>query len=210
MAITNLTRTNIPQTVSKVARQNIDATFSMPEFVLFRKTVHGDKSIAKCDMNKAIAEEISSKGVTTVYTDGLAGCNAINVVTKLNNNRFLSVLSHFAPIYLNEQIAAISKLLKANASRINKNYEPRVFMNLRGVDRGNGLEVIPNPIIAKMQEMLANLFPQGVKMDITPYQLFKRPAFFSSANVYQFDPKRISTLKITNVGEQEKFIDLNI
>lgn len=210
MAIINLTRTNIPKTVSKVARQNIDTASSMPEFVLSRKVARGDKSIAKCEMGSAIAEEISSNGVTTVYTDGLAGCNAINVVAKLNNNRFLSVLSHFAPVFVNEQVATIAKLLSANANRVNKNYEPYVFMNLRGMNKGNGLEIIPNPIIAKMQEMLEKIFPQGVKIDVTPYQLSKRPEFFSSANVFQFDPKKISTLKVTNVGEQEKFIDLNI
>lgn len=210
MAITNLTRTFIPQKVSTVARQNIEATFSMPEMVLFRKTVNGDKSIARCAMNQAIAKEISSSGTTTIYTDSLSGCNSINVITKLNNNRFLSVMSHYAPIFINEQVAAIAKLLKANIGKMNKNYEPRVFLNLRGVDKGNGLEVIPNRVVGKLQEMLDKLFPQGVKMDITPYKYFGRPAFFSSANIFQFDPKKISSLKITNVGEQEKFVNLNI
>lgn len=210
MAITNLTRTFIPQKVSTVARQNIEATFSMPEMVLFRKTVNGDKSVARCAMNQAIAKEISSNGITTIYTDSLSGCNSINVITKLNNNRFLSVMSHYTPIAINEQVSAIAKLLKANIGRMNKNYEPRVFLNLRGVDRGNGLEVIPNRVIGKLQEMLDKLFPQGVKMDITPYKYFGRPAFFSSANIFQFDPKKISSLKITNVGEQEKFVNLNI
>ena len=210
MAITNLTRTFIPQKVSTVARQNIEATFSMPEMVLFRKTVNGDKSVARCAMNQAIAKEISSSGITTIYTDSLSGCNSINVITKLNNNRFLSVMSHYTPIFINEQVEAIAKLLKANIGRMNKNYEPRVFLNLRGVDRGNGLEVAPNRVVGKLQEMLDKLFPQGVKMDITPYKYFGRPAFFSSANIFQFDPKKISSLKITNVGEQEKFVNLNI
>ena len=210
MAITNLTRTFIPQKVSTVARQNIEATFSMPEMVLFRKTVNGDKSVARCAMNQAIAKEISSSGITTIYTDSLSGCNSINVITKLNNNRFLSVMSHYTPIFINEQVAAIAKLLKANIGKMNKNYEPRVFLNLRGVDKGNGLEVIPNRVVGKLQEMLDKLFPQGVKMDITPYKYFGRPAFFSSANIFQFDPKKISSLKITNVGEQEKFVNLNI
>lgn len=210
MAITNLTRTFIPQKVSTVARQNIEATFSMPEMVLFRKTVNGDKSVARCAMNQAIAKEISSSGTTTIYTDSLSGCNSINVITKLNNNRFLSVMSHYTPIFINEQVAAIAKLLKANIGKMNKNYEPRVFLNLRGVDKGNGLEVIPNRVVGKLQEMLDKLFPQGVKMDITPYKYFGRPAFFSSANIFQFDPKKISSLKITNVGEQEKFVNLNI
>lgn len=210
MAITNLTRTFIPQKVSTVARQNIEATFSMPEMVLFRKTVNGDKSVARCAMNQAIAKEISSSGITTIYTDSLSGCNSINVITKLNNNRFLSVMSHYTPIFINEQVAAIAKLLKANIGKMNKNYEPRVFLNLRGVDKENGLEVIPNRVVGKLQEMLDKLFPQGVKMDITPYKYFGRPAFFSSANIFQFDPKKISFLKITNVGEQEKFVNLNI
>lgn len=210
MAITNLTRTSIPQKVSTVARQNIEATFSMPEMVLFRKTVNGDKSVARCAMNQAIAKEISSSGITTIYTDSLSGCNSINVITKLNNNRFLSVMSHYTPIFINEQVSAIAKLLKANIGKMNKNYEPRVFLNLRGVDKGNGLEVIPNRVVGKLQEMLDKLFPQGVKMDITPYKYFGRPAFFSSANIFQFDPKKISSLKITNVGEQEKFVNLNI
>ena len=210
MAIINLTRTSIPQKVSTVAKHNIEAMLSMPEMVLFEKIVHGDKSIVKCVMNKAVAEEISSKGVTTIYTDGLAGCNSINVITKLNNNRFLSVMSHYTPISIKEQISTIAKLLKENLDRMNKNYEPRVFLNLRGVDRGNGLEVAPNRVIGKLQEMLDKFFPQGVKMDITPYKYFGRPAFFSSANIFQFDPKKISSLKITNVGEQEKFVNLNI
>ena len=43
---------------------------------------------------------------------------------------------------------------------MNKNYEPRVFLNLRGVDKGNELEVIPNRVVGKLQEMLDKLFPQ--------------------------------------------------
>jgi len=69
---------------------------------------------------------------------------------------------------------------------------------------------VPNPIIEKLKTLLAKFFPQGNTIEITPYKNSKRPAFFSSANIFQFNPSDINKLKITNVGENERFIDLNI
>lgn len=182
----------------------------MPEMVLNRMIRDGAQNIVHCDMNHSVGAIISPNGINTVYTDALAGCNAVNIITKLKDKRFLSILSHYVPTNIEGQINAIKKQLQTYLPHIDMNYQPRAFLNIRGRQTYNGLEPVPNPIVDKLKALLDKFFPQGHKMEITPYPTQNRPAFFSSANIFQFDPADTSKLKITNVGEKEKFVDLNI
>lgn len=205
--IINLTRKELPR-ISANSRANIDAINSLPEMVLHRMSKEGNKSILHCDMNQSVAGIISPNGINTVYTNALHGCNSCNVIAKLQDNRFVSILSHYVPTNVDGQINAIEKQLKTYQKYFDNKYQPRVFLNIR--DQHNGLKPdrITNPIIEKLQNLLSKFFPQGNKTTITPYQNKDRPAFFSSANIFQFDPDNISSLKVTNVGEKELFVNL--
>lgn len=208
-SVLNLTRKVLPK-MSAIPKNNIAAINSMPEMVLNRKLRDGAQNIVHCDMNQCAAAIISPNGIDTIYTDALAGCNAVNIITKLKDKRFLSILSHYVPTNIAGQLTAIEKQLQTYAPHIDKNYQPRTFLNIRGRNTYEGLEPVPNPIVDKLKCLLEKFFPQGNKIDITPYPTAKRPAFFSSANIFQFDPADTAKLKITSVGEKEKFIDLNI
>lgn len=208
-SVVNLTRKILPK-ISTIPKNNMASINSMPEMLLDRMIRGGAKNIVHCDMNHSVGAIISPNGINTIYTDALAGCNSVNIIAKLKDNRFVSVLSHYVPTNIEGQINAIRKQLQTYIPHIDTTYQPRAFLNIRGRQTYEGLEPVPNPIVDKLKEVLSKFFPQGSKMDITPYQNSNRPAFFSSANIFQFDPADISKLKITNVGEKEKFIDLNI
>lgn len=208
-SVLNLTREILPK-ISRIPQKNIDAVNSLPEMILGRMIREGDKSIVHCDMNHSVGAIISPNGINTIYTDALAGCNSVNIITKLKDNKFVSILSHYVPTNIEGQINAIRKQIQTYLPHIDMNYQPKAFLNIRGRQTYEGLEPVPNPIVDKLKELLDKFFPQGSKMDITPYQNTNRPAFFSSANIFQFDPTDISKSKITNVGEKERFIDLNI
>lgn len=208
-SVLNLTRSVLPK-ISANSQKNIEAINSLPEMILNRMVRDGNKNIVRCDMNQSVAAIISSNGVNTIYTDALAGCNAVNITTKLKDKRILSILSHYVPTNVEGQIEAIKKQLQTYLPYIDLSYKPRAFLNIRGMESYGKLEPVPNPIVEKLKSLLGKLFPQGSTMEITPYKNKNRPAFFSSANIFQFDPVNTNKLKITNVGEQEKFIDLNI
>lgn len=208
-SVLNLTRKVLPK-ISAVSKKNIEAVSSMPEMVLGRQIRDGAQNIVHCDMNHSVGAIISQGGINTIYTDALNGCNSVNIITKLKDKRFLSILSHYVPTNIEGQLSAINKQLQTYLPHIDMNYRPKAFLNIRGRQTYEGLEPVPNPIVEKLKTLLDKFFPQGSKMDITPYPTQNRPAFFSSANIFQFDPSDTSKLKITNVGEQEKFIDLNI
>lgn len=205
-SVLNLTRPYLP----KITSNCIESVNAMPEMVLNRMIRNGNKSIVHCDMNQCTAAIISPDGIHTIYTDALAGCNSVNIITKLKDNRFVSILSHYVPTNIEGQLEAIRKQLQTYLPHIDMSYRPKAFLNIRGRQTYEGLEPVPNPIVDKLKELLSKFFPQGSKTYITPYQNANRPAFFSSANIFQFDPSDISKLKITNVGEKVRFIDLNI
>lgn len=60
----------------------------------------------------------------------------------------------------------------------------------------------------KLKKLLTKFFNRDVALEVTPYKNKNRPAFFSSANIFQFDKTNINHVKITNVGEKEHFVDL--
>lgn len=210
MTIVNLTRKVLPK-ISAIPKKNIDSVRSMPEMVLSRMINDGAKNIVHCDMNQSIAAIIAPDKINTIYTDALNGCNAVNIIARMNDKKsFVSIMSHYVPTNTDGQISAIDKQLQTYTPHIDKTYVPRIFLNIRGTESYGKLCAVPNPIIEKLKTLLAKFFPQGNTIEITPYKNSKRPAFFSSANIFQFNPSDINKLKITNVGENERFIDLNI
>ena len=207
--IINLTRKVLPK-LSPYSRHNIESLNAMPEMVLAKMISKGDKSIVHVDMNHCIAAIISKNGITTSYTDALNGCNSVGVILKLKDNRKLCILSHYVPTNTYGQTSAIAKQLETYAPYIDTDYKPKIFFNIRGYKDYGKLEAVPNPIIEKIKNLFKNRFSKGFEYFITPYQNQTRPAFFSSANIFQFDSTDLNKLKITNVGEQEKFIDITV
>ena len=208
--IINLTRQVMPK-LSANTKANIEAVNSMPEMVLSRMIKGGDKSIVHVDMNQCAAARISENGVNTIYTDGLCGCNSIGVIAKCIDGKPLAMLSHYVPTNNAGQLKALETQLAEYDYYIDKDFVPKLLMNVGGYESAPGkLEACPNPLIDKVKNMLAKFFPKGVDSSVTPYPTKNRGAFYSSANIFQFDPADINKVKITNVGEKEKFLDLNI
>lgn len=207
--IKNLTRAFIPK-LSANAKENIASINAMPEMVLNKMIHNGDKSIVHVDMNQCVAARITPEGINTIYTDALNGCNSIGIVLKLKNGNPLAILSHYVPTNTNGQVNAIEKQLDTYNSHIDKSYRPRVFCNIRGFDDYGKFEAVPNEIVEKVKTIISKFFSKGLDLNITPYPTKGRGAFFSSANIFQFDPQDLNKLKITNVGEKEKFIDLKV
>ena len=208
MSIINLTRKILPA-ISSSTVQNIQSINAMPEMVLSRLIRNGDKSILRVDMNQCGAAIIKSNGIKTVYTDGLCGCNSVASVIKLKNGQNLMILSHYVPTNRKGQLEALKKQLKAYELYIDKNKKPQLFFNIRGNRNIRGdLEINPNPIINEVEDLYKSFFNHGVDTSITPYVTENRNAFFSSANIFQFDPSNTPTLKITNVGEVEQYVNL--
>lgn len=207
--IVNLTRAVLPK-VSPIPAENMKSIKSMPEMILSTMRQQGAKNIAYCDMNHSVAAIISAKGINTIYTDSLAGCNAVNIIAKLKDGRPLSIMSHYVPTNIDGQIKAIETQLQTYAKYLDSSRGTQTFLNIRGYSIQKGLEPVPNSIVERLKSTLLKFFPTGNIMDITPYPTQNRPAFFSSANIFQFDPQNINRVKITNVGEKEKFVDLLI
>lgn len=206
--IVNLTRQVLPK-ISNNSKKNIESINSMPEMVLAKMRNSGDKNILYVDMNHCGAAIIKNNGINIVYTDALNGCNSVAAVIQLKDGRPLFMLSHYVPTNTKGQAEAIEKQLKTYQLYFDSNQEAKLFFNIRGYSpRENELEVVSNPIIETVKEVFSKFFCKKPKLTITPYENQNRPAFFSSANIFQFDPQDVNKVKITNVGEKELFIDL--
>lgn len=205
--IVNLTRKHIAP-ISSNPKINVASINSMPEMVLDMMIKKGNKSILHVDLNQCGAAIISKSGINTVYTDSLSGCNSVGSVIKLNNGQLLMILSHYLPENIQEQMDAITRKLKVYEPFIDKSEKPKIFMNIRGYLQNGNLLPAPNPIISTVKETFNDFFPNGIETQITPYPMLKRPPFYSSANIFQFDANNLNNLKITNVGEKESYVDL--
>lgn len=205
--IPNLTRKVVPQATYN-AEKNMENLRSMPEMVLARMIREGKNSIKRVEMNSCDSVVIGKGGVNTIYTDGLNGCNSVGAVMRLKDGNQLFCLSHFFPTETKEQANAMLKELKTHEQDIDTNQTPRLFFNIRGFNNLGRLEAVCNPVVEEVKTAFRNFFKIEPKTTITPYLNKNRPAYFSSANIFQFNPKKPSELKITNVGEQENFINL--
>lgn len=206
--IVNLTRKFLPKisTTPQVNRASLNA---MPEMRLHEMIKSGDQSILRIDMNRCGAAIIKKGGINTVYTDSLAGCNSVGAALTLNTGDTLFMQSHYVPTNVAGQISALEKQLKVYQPYFSSAQEPRLFFNIRGYKPDNvNLEPVPNPIVDGVVNLFSRFFSKKPKVDIVPYQNQNRPAFFSTANIFQFDPQNLKNVKVTNVGEVERFVTL--
>lgn len=210
MGILNLTRKIIPA-VSKLSRQNRQNVMEMPEMILSSMIRNGDKKIIQVGMNECKAARILPERIHTIYTDGLAGCNSIGIISKGKDGNPIAILSHYTPLPVSQtaQANAIEKQLKTYGAFFDKKTTPKVFYNVPGyLDEEQQLKPCVNNVFEKIHAVLNKFFNNNYDEQIILYQNRNRPAYFSSANIFQFDPKDLSKCKMTTVGEKEFFFDV--
>lgn len=209
MSILNLTRKVLPK-LSKVSAENIKYINNMPEMVLAKAIRDGNKNIVHVGMNECSAVRILPNKINTIYTDALAGCNSVGVVAKGLDGNPIAILSHYTPLPVSRQnqASSIAKQLDVYDYYIDKTVKPKVFYNVRGREVNGQFEPCGNAIMGELRNVFNKFFKNGYEEKVMPYQNAGRPGFFSSANIFQFNPSKTSELKITAVGEKEHFIDL--
>ena len=180
----------------------------MPEMVLNRKITQGSNNILHVGMNKCESAVIQKGGINTVYTDALNGCNSVGAVVRMKDGNSLFCLSHYYPTNTDEQTKAIKSQLEKYKDVIDTNSIPKLFFNIRGYNDMGKLVAVDNPILEKVTSLFSSFFKKTPTVKVTPYLNKGRPAYFSSANIFQFNPRKLSELKITNVGEKESYINL--
>ena len=213
MAILDLTRKVLPK-LSATGRESIRHIKNIPEMRLYNAISNGDNSIVHVGMNENAAVRITEKGINTIYTDALNGCNAVGVIAKGLDRKPIAMLSHYTPlpVSLQKQLDTLQKQLQTYDYYIDKSAKPTVFFNIRGHIKPmtkDELVCSENPIIDGVRQILAKIFPKGTQEHIVPYPTYCTPAYYSHANIYQFDKANLNKLKVTTVGEKEHFIDLN-
>lgn len=211
MSIVNLTRKVLPK-LSKLSAENKISVNNMPEMVLAKKIREGDKNIVQVGMNECKAVRILPDKINTIYTDGLASCNAVGVVMKGKDGCPITVLSHYTPLPVSKDLQAstLEKQLQTYDYFIDKTKRPKLFFNVPGYMDEGELKPCVNNIFEKIRPVMEKFFNKNYDEQIILYQGKNRLPFFSSANIYQFDTKNPNKLKLTTVGEKEHFIDLNI
>ncbi len=210
MPILNLTRKILPA-ITKNAAQNTANVRCMPEFRLATMITSGNKSIVHVGMNECKAARILPGGINTIYTDGLASCNAVGVVCHGIDNNPIVILSHYTPLESSrlQQAQAIETQLKAYEAYIDKETRPRVYYNVPGYQsEEGGLKPCVNNIFEKINKVMQKFFGNNFNEQTVLYKYRNRAPYFSTANIFQFDTKRTNELKITFVGEKEHFTKL--
>ncbi len=212
MAILDLTRKTLPK-LSATGRESIRHIKNIPEMRLYNAISNGDNSIVHVGMNENAAVRITEKGINTIYTDALNGCNAVGVIAKGLDRKPIAMLSHYTPlpVSLQKQLDTLQKQLQTYDYYIDKSAKPTVFFNIRGHIKPQTKDELiydTNPIIDGIRKVLSKFFPAGANEHIVPYPTFNTPPYFSNANIYQFDPADLNKLKVTTVGEKEHFVDL--
>lgn len=210
MPILDLTRKVLPS-LSKVSSRNRDTVNSMPEMVLAKMIREGDKKIVHVGMNECKAVQILPDKIHTIYTDALASCNSVGIIMKGKDGNPVAILSHFIPSASSNELQAssIKYQIETLNPLIDKTNKPKVFYNVPGYESEERLKPCVNNIFGKIREALDKFFNKNYDEQIIPYKTKNRPPFYSSANIFQFDTGNPNKLKMTTVGEQEHFIDLN-
>ena len=209
MTILNLTRTSLPAATKSILENNKNI-MSMPEMVLFKMQSDNPQKIVRVGMNECKTAKISPNGVNTIFTDSLASCNAVTVVSKDKSGNPIVILSHFLPSSPNQtaQASAIEKQLETYGACFDKSSKTKVFYNVPGYIGEEGLKPCISNVFGKIKKVLDKFIKNNYEEKIIPYQGKNRPAYFSSANIFQFDPQHINKCKMTTVGEQEHFFDV--
>ncbi len=209
MSITNLTRTSLP-IASKSILENKKNVMEIPEMILHKMKSQMPENIVHVGMNECKTVKISPNEAHTVFTDGLASCNAVSLVTKDKQGNPIVILSHYTPLPSSqiEQAGAIEKQLETYGACFDKSCKTKVFYNVPGYMSEEGLKPCVNTIFGKIKAVLDKFLNNNYEEKIIPYQSKNRPAYFSSANIFQFDTKDINKCKMTTVGENEHFFNV--
>lgn len=211
MSILNLTRSSLPVR-SKITTENLKYMNNMPEMILSKMVRNNNNRIVHVGMNQSKSVEILPNKIHTIYTDALASCNSVGIIMKGKDGNPIAILSHYTPSASSNELqaSAIKNQIETLNSRIDKTNKPKVFYNVPGYESEDGLKPCVTNIFGKIRGVLDKFFNKNYDEQIIPYKTKNRPPFFSSANIFQFDTKNPNKLKMTTVGEQEHFIDLNI
>lgn len=211
MSILNLTRSSLPAR-SKITAENLKYMNNMPEMILSKMVRNGNNRIVHVGMNQSKSVEILPNKIHTIYTDALASCNSIGIIMKGKDGNPIAILSHYTPSACSNELqaSAIKNQIETLTPLIDKTNKPKVFYNVPGYESEDGLKPCVNNIFEKIRGALDKFFNKNYDEQVIPYKTKNRPPFFSSANIFQFDTKNPNKLKLTTVGEQEHFIDLNI
>lgn len=210
MGFLNLTRAVLPK-ISKSSIQNRESVMQMPEMVLNSMMRNGDKNIVHVGMNECKAVRILPNRINTIFTDGLAGCNSIAVVAKGKDGYPITILSHYSPLEISQlnQADAISKQLETYGAYFDSKSTPKIFYNVPGyIDDNNKLQPCVNNVFDKVKKVFDKFFGKNYNEQVVLYQNRNRPPYFSSADIFQFDPENVSKCKMTTVGENEFFFEL--
>lgn len=209
MSILNLTRKVLPAITKSIA-QNRASVQNLPEMRLAAMMRAGDKSIVSVGMNECKAVRVLPGRINTIFTDGLAGCNSIGILAKGKDGNPIAILSHYSPLQTSQanQALAIEKQLETYGAFFESSLKPKVFYNVPGFFDEGTLKPCVNTVFDKIKPVLNKFFKGNVEEKVVLYQNRNRPAFFSSANIFQFDPQNLNKCKMTTVGEKEFFIDL--
>ena len=209
MSILNLTRTSLPSSTISILENNKNI-MSMPEMILFKMQSETPRKIVRVGMNECKTAQITSNGVNTIFTDSLASCNAIALVAKSKKGNPIVILSHFLPSspFQTAQANAIEKQLETYGAYFDENSKTKIFYNVPGYMSKDGLQPCITNIFEKLKQILNKFIKNNYEEKIIPYQRKNRPAYFSSANIFQFDPENINKCKMTTVGEHEYFFDV--
>ncbi len=210
MAILNLTRAALPK-ISSSSADNIKSVNELPEMILAAMARKKDAKVVEVGMNECKAVRILPNRIHTIFTDGLAGCNSIGLVAKGKDGNPIAILSHYSPLETSQQnqANAIAQQLETYGAYFDKSDKVKVFYNVPGYfDHNNELKPCVNRVFEKIKSVLEKFLKGHYTEQTILYQNRNRPPFFSSANIFQFDPKEISKCKMTTVGEQEFYFNL--
>lgn len=209
MSILNLTRPNIPPLTKSIieTRKNI---MKMPEMVLHKMKFDNPEGVIYVGMNECKTAQILPDEVNTIFTDGLASCNSVALISRNKDGYPIVMLSHYGPSEFSqvEQVKTIEKQLKTYGAYFDKKYKAKVFYNVPGYMSEEGLKPCVNNLFSKIRTVFDKFFKHNYEEQIIPYQRQNRPAGFSTANIFQFDTKNPNQCKMTNVGEHEIFFDI--
>ena len=159
MSIINLTRKAVPA-ISRISSQNKEAVNAMPEMVLAGMMRKGDKNIIHVGMNECKAARILPDRIHTIYTDGLASCNAVGIVMKGKDGFPIAILSHYTPLPVSKdlQAAALEKQLGTYDYFIDKTKKPKLFFNVPGYEDEGQLKPCVNNIFEKIRTVMDKFF----------------------------------------------------
>lgn len=201
-SIRNLTRKVTPSKTDVLLNGEKKYIADMPEAILKTSIRSGDESIMYVKMNECKGTEITSNGINTIFTDGLTGCNSVGIVTKNTCGNPYIIMAHAMPTpkSIAMQCSEIERLLLANHKNLNQSVKPEVFFNVKDISS-------KNPIFESVKNVLTKFFKQGHNKTINAYEV-NIGTLPSTANIFQFNPKNLNELKITNVNEKEHFVNL--